>query len=373
MADSTTTGTITTNLTKLTIPQLKALCKERKITGYSKLSKPGLLLKLGDQIGSTPPSDASAVRVVNTSTSSEAATVATVNEPQIHARVSEPISPNTDSEQRIQPAQSTTSAAQGPSLTQSIPQAQDDTLNSTKKRALESLQSTSETPVSKKQKASASAPLEPTVTSQIPKPTSSFKIPELPKPKPKPSISGLVLINKVAALPTQDLVRTPAASLTDSSSPLIPSATKKLALAPHNALSMPRIIDTGHITTKMLPTSKRFKPLIVKKPPPKPHENPRSSPSNTKPPKSNSPLSLYHLDFPLVNIDTMDLKPITLPPKLSQRKYVHRWSIILSALPNAEKGQCCLVSRMFRYAGTHAHTMTPFVVIIIDLDVRFML
>lgn len=38
----------TSELSKLTVPQLRALCKERKLTGYSKLGKSALLLKLAD-------------------------------------------------------------------------------------------------------------------------------------------------------------------------------------------------------------------------------------------------------------------------------------------------------------------------------------
>src|ERR1700683_3062817 len=43
---STTATTSPMDLTKLTVPQLKAVCKERRITGYSKLGKAALLQRL---------------------------------------------------------------------------------------------------------------------------------------------------------------------------------------------------------------------------------------------------------------------------------------------------------------------------------------
>ena len=44
------------DLSKLNVAQLKALCKEKKITGYSKLGKNALLQKLAEAGGQTLPS-----------------------------------------------------------------------------------------------------------------------------------------------------------------------------------------------------------------------------------------------------------------------------------------------------------------------------
>ena len=44
------------DLSKLNVAQLKALCKERRIVGYSKLGKAALLAKLGELTPSSPPS-----------------------------------------------------------------------------------------------------------------------------------------------------------------------------------------------------------------------------------------------------------------------------------------------------------------------------
>lgn len=35
------------DITKLSVPQLRALCRDKKLTGYSKLAKAGLLQILG--------------------------------------------------------------------------------------------------------------------------------------------------------------------------------------------------------------------------------------------------------------------------------------------------------------------------------------
>ena len=352
-----TTGVLPSNLAKLTIPQLKALCKERKITGYSKLSKPELLLKLGTtesskitaaldetHISKDRPADASAVRVINTSSSgSSDHEIAAVNQPQGPAIVS-----GINAEKRTQPVQ-LPSVAQTPSEIQLIHQPQDTNSILTRKRPLKSLQSSPELPSKKKQKTSAIS----SITSQTSNFASSFNISETLKLNSKPSKLGLVPISK-AASPTQTPIRTHAATFGSSSSISTPLEAMKLGLSLQKSFLVPRIINTGDVTTKMLPTTKRFKPLVTKKYPPKPNETVLSA-SASKLQQSNSLVPLYHLDFPLARIDTIDLKPITLPPKLCQRKFLHRWSIILSALPNAEKKQCCLVSRMFRYAGKHLH------------------
>jgi len=44
------------DLSKLTVSQLKAVCKERRIVGYSKLGKAALICRLAELVPSTPPS-----------------------------------------------------------------------------------------------------------------------------------------------------------------------------------------------------------------------------------------------------------------------------------------------------------------------------
>jgi hypothetical protein len=146
--------------------------------------------------------------------------------------------------------------------------------------------------------------------------------------------------------------------------PIIPkhstfvTSSMSMRMAPNTALA-PQTIETGLKAT--LPKGKRFKPLVLKK-----NASPQavfkfSSDISPKAASSSlisatgsafsSTVPLHHLDFPKLPFDSLMLVPITLPPKLSRRKHVHRWSVILSGLSNEERRRCALVSRMFRYSG----------------------
>jgi hypothetical protein len=50
-------------------------------------------------------------------------------------------------------------------------------------------------------------------------------------------------------------------------------------------------------------------------------------------------------------ISIPSLMNITLPPKLSDRKRVQSWAVILAALTDRDRQTCTLVSRTLRYAG----------------------
>ncbi|KII86889.1 hypothetical protein PLICRDRAFT_55783 [Plicaturopsis crispa FD-325 SS-3] len=97
------------------------------------------------------------------------------------------------------------------------------------------------------------------------------------------------------------------------------------------------------------PTGKRFKPLFVKKSTPLAHAVPNvaTMPIPVQIAPAQAPPS-YSLDLPASPPPTP--QPITLPPKMSQRKRVQRWAILLGGLSDEERKQCALVSRMFRYA-----------------------
>ena len=47
---------LSSDLSKLNVSQLKAICKERRIVGYSKLGKAALICKLAEIAPSAPPS-----------------------------------------------------------------------------------------------------------------------------------------------------------------------------------------------------------------------------------------------------------------------------------------------------------------------------
>ncbi|KAJ7644028.1 hypothetical protein FB45DRAFT_896715 [Roridomyces roridus] len=91
-------------------------------------------------------------------------------------------------------------------------------------------------------------------------------------------------------------------------------------------------------------SQKRFKPLMV--------VGKASAPSQATPvpvvPATSQPL--YHLEFPPAPTPA-SLSTLTLPPPISQRKRaVPRFALLLSQVPDADLGNCLLVSRMFRYA-----------------------
>ncbi|KAH9911500.1 uncharacterized protein B0H18DRAFT_892711 [Fomitopsis serialis] len=99
-------------------------------------------------------------------------------------------------------------------------------------------------------------------------------------------------------------------------------------------------------------TGKRFQKLVVtKRPQAAPAKVTRTLPSRTTNDiqERRGPPALYHLDFP-PPAPVPELTSITLPPSLAQRKRVQHWAVILSGLAAAERRQCVLVSRMFRYA-----------------------
>jgi len=100
-------------------------------------------------------------------------------------------------------------------------------------------------------------------------------------------------------------------------------------------------------------TGKRFKPLKVTRPLSATlgdRNGSRCSQGNKSANVTVQPNLLWHLDFPAPPEPSL-LSVITLPPPLSQRKLVQRWAVILSGLSDKERLQCCLVSKLIRYAG----------------------
>ncbi|KIJ64462.1 hypothetical protein HYDPIDRAFT_167784 [Hydnomerulius pinastri MD-312] len=107
----------------------------------------------------------------------------------------------------------------------------------------------------------------------------------------------------------------------------------------------------GYTSLHGIPASGRFKSLITSsKLPPKGQGQVRLNDSTpiALPTASNALGSHSGLTFPTIYIPP--LLNISLPPKASERKRVHRWAIILSVLTDEDRKVCSLVSRMFRYA-----------------------
>ncbi|KAF8335444.1 uncharacterized protein EI90DRAFT_3048384 [Cantharellus anzutake] len=64
----------------------------------------------------------------------------------------------------------------------------------------------------------------------------------------------------------------------------------------------------------------------------------------------DAPYPLYHLDFPPASEPPLP-KSISVPPRISQRHMTAQLAVILMGLSDSERGICILVSKAWRYAG----------------------
>ncbi|KAG9315932.1 hypothetical protein JVU11DRAFT_3584 [Chiua virens] len=445
------TESVSSNLSKLTVPQLKALCKERRITGYSKLTKAGLLQKLAESAqtaaaaSTTPLQDHQATHKTPSST---------VVSSGLHANeVQNPKgSPTTDEITQVtcQPARDRSDA---PTLTIST-----DTTVTTTPLASElpgRLQNRPVTGTTSTQRTSGEKRLAHTdisVPSKRIRTSPTFAtatnvghenvVPKTLTPQPKHPQLQVVdhSVPKAPKVPAQrkrslygstsNLARD--TSLTTSGTKETGSATRvRLATeipelsqnrtvasqktsepeakrtahtatpvptirgggtslsrtigASHNlptpkpALQQELLVDPSffkvpevpappkrslhdHVaTSKKQPTrtsnssavapkiagQTRFKPLKPKLMEP---NQARSEPPRA-PMSSVTPIGVDPaLPFNVYTKPLPTLSHITFPPKASERKWVYRWAIILSAISPTDRGTCMVVSRTFRYA-----------------------
>jgi hypothetical protein len=394
------------DFTKLTVPQLKAVCKERRITGYSKLGKVALLQKLTDHGGSaigTPSSSKTTTNVV----SQDAPRMPVypglaIAETLASVAIKKPCAPQ---KPRVVPS-SSSSMRQSPSILPGISSVRDRhlafslgndgtlhamsppvlgmssesshihpaTALSRLKRPADLLNDDAIPDISNKKSkrpqnlfAEANTSAAPSnvisVQNQVPSSDKRYSISVAPPLVPKPAKAQIGFASQFPAL-----VQPAAISSKQSTTFLPPSIRLRPTLhtgSPSMLISSnivntalaPQTIETVHKAT--LP-GKRFKPLVLKRD----FTSPQSMPSAEHYHKaastslisdvqaaSNSTVPLRHLDFPQVPFSPLTLVSISLPPKLSKRKHVHRWSVILSGLSDNERRQCVLVSRTFRYSG----------------------
>jgi hypothetical protein len=398
------TSTPSMDLTTLTVPQLKAVCKERRITGYSKLGKAALLQKLTDHSNSGiyTPSSSTTTRTVPQETSrmpidpvlaiAEMRASVTIKKPRAPKRPKEAVPSSPLSMQQslssIPPRDNqlaSSSANHGTSQPTPPPipvvpyepsYSQSKTALSILKRPASLLNQDAIPEISnKKQKRSeelfagtrassthSQSSNNISARNSVPLATKQFSISMAPPPIPrtnKPQVSPAAkfpaCMEPAPAFPKQSPTFLPPPS-TPKPTPYDGSVSMQIPLNSTNN-TLARIIDIG---LKATLRGKRFKPLVLKKGPTSPQSessrekshNPTStSLTSDAQVASSSNVHLHHFDFPLLPFDSLALAPITLPPKLSRRKHVHRWSVILSGLSDEERRQCILVSRLFRYSG----------------------
>ncbi|KAH9851565.1 hypothetical protein C2E23DRAFT_829735 [Lenzites betulinus] len=381
------------DLSKLTVAQLKAICKERKISGYSKLGKPALLQKLqgtplslsGDpasaglenlqtglhataptssdtgvaQIDPTPASKPQTATAAKTkSKARKTAPSATDSARQIIKPSSAPVSENVPSilvpgpgaslDECASLAAAISSRLPSPVVTTPAPQVTIKSLARAANGVSDAIAS-SDTPA-----ASLSLPpLAPKEKAKKRKKLVADKDTMPPPPPKKPRIQPPITISQ------ERPGETPAGTVSEpASASRTPSKTSDVSCpVPARLASVSDPAVTKPISTVTLP-AKRFRPLVLHKPKISPASapvRPAVSTSNatvavTSSSPQGGPIPLYYLDLPAPFAELPTLKSITLPPPLAQRKRVTRWAIILSGLSDAERAVCVLVSRTFRYA-----------------------
>ncbi|KAH0831907.1 hypothetical protein J3R83DRAFT_12790 [Lanmaoa asiatica] len=310
---------VPSDLSKLTVPQLKALCKERRITGYSKLGKAALLQRLTEVASATTTkttttsndkASRSAAAVPSTTPADEVRNPAVIEpstacrEGNVTKSVHQPVRPLTTG--NTEPTETSTAKAGLPKSSQNrkasgTKRPAHIDISTPPKRARSSLKSATN---------AGHEPPVPTLQQTLPADPSVFKVPDLPAQPQKSSHGNASILAKQ------------------------PSGTRKHSAVP------PRIIDGPG----------RFKPLLVSRPktvqPDQANKEPSRAPAVSVMPRAVDPA----LVFSVHATPLPALSHISFPPKASERKWVYRWAIILSALCPADRQTCRLVSRTFRYA-----------------------
>ena len=353
----------TAELSKLTVPQLKALCKERRITGYSKLGKAALLERLGARAPSNQPEATSLETTQAASKASDGVTTqgaVAIPSDRTRSDLLGDSSSHTSHGRR---------AYEEPNL-------------SSVNISTTSIYAPSSDPGSNDISHHSRAPSHPTDASikTVPKTalgTKRSSAPMEPAAEPPPKKSRTDQVSRTSNSNPCDTGSRSLSTFSAFKVPAMPKAslvaTDSLAMAPPvrdcRALPPPNVSTSG-TQTLASKSGKRFRPLAVTIPASKFSSEPTSAISrstsaierrtssreSTRTKSDNVPL--YHLDFTDPEAP-VPLQPISLPPPLSRRRLVYRWSVILSGLSGQERKQCVLVSKLFRYAGQCAHASLP--------------
>ncbi|KAF7791410.1 hypothetical protein EIP86_002426 [Pleurotus ostreatoroseus] len=387
-----------TGLSKLTVPQLKAICKDRKLTGYSKLAKNALLEKLAEAgvvsplpqpgtLTSTPSNSAPAASIVCAKndngirsraepngrvglTSQDPGQATGSNSQASECGLRNASQPQTMSQTR---EDVTETALGSPLLTSTEPRssAVDGILRSRQALARTMTNSRPEHKSNNVLEASSKTPgelsicarhkLEPLET--IPPPNQALSS-ELEQRKPRKRPAEITTENTPAKQrKTTQPVPVPKNIVVTKPSPSIrtPRSQNQLQQAQHSYSQLvscqstlsqipPSVSVIPNTVLKPSPGSgKRFKPLVINK------KLASSLAVKPNPPQVSirsfsGPAALVYLDLSSTS-PTPSLDFIALPPSISQRKRVDQWAIILSDLDDASRRQCAFTSKLFRYAG----------------------
>ncbi|KAI9465027.1 hypothetical protein BJY52DRAFT_1209866 [Lactarius psammicola] len=315
------------DLSKLNVSQLKAICKERRIVGYSKLGKAALIRKIAELVPSAPLSTSTQ----KTSSNTETATQVTMGIPF------PPVVPLRTSRSA---ALSDAHISSGPPATQAP-------------TVVLASQQPSDTQIVPMKKNCTPLALAASISKRLPSETSQGQVPATPLAKKRKVVgfSSATISLSEAGGSTRPSSSAPTGHLISPVVP-VPPASCGPALSPELAGAR-RLVRTQPIGT----SGKRFKPLEIMRPPAVRSvdiENARMGlgSHDDEGGRTNAQLTAirhWHLDFP-ASMAPPALSPITLPPSLAERRLVHRWTVILSGLSEKERFRCCFVSKLIRYA-----------------------
>ena len=390
-------------LPKLTVPQLKTLCKERKIPGYSKLGKQALVQKLVENglcgedarlgvlstTSSATPANATAhiptvapARESNSSSSAVAPRDISSDSTALPGSTSSQVDGVREPVSEV-PAPSKTKAQKKPRKPKAPQSSSPSTTDHVSATSSKGLSTAATKPSFSGQVNPGPTPVDIHGPSSAPSPSVS-QAPSLVRnhPQSRPSTT-----TQKRARPSVETMPPPPPKkqrvLSSSSTPNVPhSFTPKFATTgrppapvakaavlgptPTVAISVPASAVPAIVVPAPAATApaKRFKPLVVNKakisasstPKPSIAPTPPMAPVQVRVPAATEESLSFLQDF---EASVPALRPITLPPSLAQRKRVHRWAVILSGLSNKERAACALVSRAFRYAGAFATPGTP--------------
>ena len=318
------------SLKKLTVPQLKSLCKEKHITGYSKIPKDAIIQKLLDHqnLGSTCDAISSAVPPITNGKPTNIASTSpcenlldtSANNPPITAKKAPPVV------SEITTIPSNSSDADG--LRASLPSFQAEAHDTLAQIFV------FEGPAVHLTEADSD---ERGISAGTSKRPLSLCEPLLPSKKPK-NASPRVSVDPVFKVP--DIPRKLSNTI------ITVGAPQSLALT--SPVERNTSVSAAHVS------GKRFKPLLLKN---QQSEVVKAASTRSletgqlqpKGPTSTSDSVISYLDFPRPKF--MKLYPISLPPSVSQRKRVSALSLALCAISKDDLQLCAQVSRLFRYSG----------------------
>ena len=333
------------DISKLNVSQLKALCKERRIVGYSKLGKAALIRKLAE----LAPSSQSPSSALTRSTRTQAQTSPPLSESgssptQVNGSLA-PTAQRPMGMPSLGPASSEPNTVPGTHIPQSSATSGSGSIPPLPRDRGQNY----DLPASAR-----SMPVSKRISSEILLEISQGHARPLAK-KPKVAVSSP--LSARAGIPVVTSVHVPGASdrghggVPDSSFSALPSSASVPGSKEKEGHQLNGQTQTISIS------GKRFKPLNVTRPLSATLGNRNGSESRVSQGNKSAnvtmqPSPLWHLDFPAPPHPPL-LSAITIPPPLSQRKLVQHWAVILSGLSDKERLQCCLVSKLIRYAGEH--------------------